>query len=193
MSFRLACLIAAATLLAGAANANASVVFDFTGVSGAGNPVTIPVGTNTATFDSPSGPNTFVVGPTGVFGFHAGLNDIGYNPITLAGDTLTITFANPLTDSIVMPFGILDAFGLAGNDVLTITPDIGPVITATTTLDSFGLQNPEGTVVINDPGATQLTITSANPFSIASAPEPVSMSILGAGLAGLAFARRRRA
>ncbi len=194
MPFRFALLAAAGAALLAASPASATVTFDFTPVLGTGNPITIPVGTNTATFSSPSGPGVFVAGSTnGLYSFFQGLTDVGYNTSTFAGDTLTITFANPLTDSIAMNFGINDAFGLSGSDFLSIIPDVGAPITANTTLDNLPLQNPEGSVIINAPGATQLTINSANPFSIESVPEPVSLTIMGVGLAGLAVARRRRA
>jgi hypothetical protein len=194
MSFRFTLFAVAATVLAAASPAYAEVSLNFSGLDGSSNPLTIPLGDgNTVTFDSPSGSGVFVVGPTGEFSFADGLNDIGYNTTTFAGDPLTITFSAPLTDSIDLEFGILDAFEGYGSDFLTITPNNGPSIVANGTPDGLALDNPEGSVLIVAPGATSLTITSDNPFSIATVPEPMTLSVLGLGLAGLAAVRRRRA
>jgi hypothetical protein len=194
MSFRFVCVAAAGALLAAASPASAAFTLSFSGLVGSSNPLSVPTADgNTVTFDSPSGPATFSVGSTtGLFnGFSTGLGDYA----SFVGDTLTITFAKPLGGSLTMPFGIEDAFGTFGGDFLTITPNVGAAIVASGVLDSLTLSEPEGTAYINAPGATELTITSANPFAIGgvSVPEPITLSILGMGLAGLGAARRRRA
>ena len=53
----------------------------------------------------------------------------------------------------------------------------------------------EGAIYDLAPDLTSLTITSANPYAIGdvNVPEPMTLSVLGVGLAGLAAARRRRA
>lgn len=193
MSFRCMLVMTVGAMLAAAAPASAYTI-NFGGLIGSENPLSVstPDGNN-VTFDSPSGPDTFSVeNVAGLFqGFSVGLGDF----VSFSGDTLTLTFTKPIGGGLSFPFGIEDAFGLNGSDTLTITPNVGAAVTENTTLDGLAFAEPEGKAFINAPGATTLTITSANPFAIGNinVPEPISLSILGVGLAGLAATRRRRA
>jgi len=192
MSLRFALLAAEAATIIAAGPASAAFTIDFADYSGDANPLTIPTTDgNTATFDSPAGASTFTVENTnGLFtGFTTGLGDY----LSFAGDTLTIAFANPIQGGVTLPFGIEDAFGGVGADFLTVTSNSGVTVVANTTLDNLAFPEPEGSAYINAPGATELTITSANPYAIGSVdvPEPVTLSTFGVALAGLAAARRR--
>jgi len=145
---------------------------------------------DTGTFSVNSGSLPFAT-------FSAGLLDTGFdfNATTgnAQGDTLTINFANPIEGGVLFNFGIEDFFGGIGNDFLTVTSNLGSSVVSEGTLSSAF--EPEGTIYIDAPGTTELTITSDNPFAIGNVnvPEPVSLSILGMGLAGLTAVRRRRA
>ncbi|MDP9095013.1 MAG: PEP-CTERM sorting domain-containing protein, partial [Pseudomonadota bacterium] len=111
------------------------------------------------------------------------------------GDPLTITFSTPVVDRILIPFGVEDAFGTFGPDTLTLTANTGQTITAGTTLNSLTLAEPEGAFnFVPTRAITSLTITSANPFAIASVdvPEPMSLSLMGMSLAGMAAVRRKK-
>jgi hypothetical protein len=198
MSFRFVLLAAAAATLSAASPALADFTVNFAGLTGDSNPLVVPTSDgNSVTFDSPTGPGTFSVANTGLFtGFGAGLGDYASS----SGDTLTISFANPIEGGVSFPFGIEDLFN-AGDDFLTVTSNTGASVVANGIPDSgpFPFVLPEGSVYIDAPGTTVLTITSgnstnSNPFAIGNVnvPEPVTLSILGVGFAGLAAAARRR-
>lgn len=201
MSFRFVLVAAAGAMLAAASPASATYTINFGSLLGQTNSfaVNTPDG-NTVTFGSPSGAGTFDVANTGLFQtFGAGLGDYA----SVSGDILTLTFAHPLTTGVTFPFGIEDAsfgLGLDSNDFATAVSNTGVTVVAGTVADFLVLGEPEGMLSIVAPGATVLTITSGasgnlNQFAIGNidVPEPVSLSILGIGLAGLVAARRRRA
>lgn len=189
MSVRLTLLAAAAAFAVSAAPANAYMA-DFTSYVGQSTPLTVPSGDDTLTFSSPTDPGTFSVGSTvGLFSFATGMGDFS----SFGGDTLDIAFAQPET-SVRMPFGLEDAFGLFGSDTLTVTTNTGQTETFGTGLDGLTLDEPEGVAQLVGAPFTSLTITSADPFALASVsvPEPMSITAISVGLIGLAAARRRR-
>jgi hypothetical protein len=210
MSFRfllLAAATGAAVSVASPAFADFTINFADANLDGVSTPFTADTSDgNVVTFNGvpgigadPAGTGTFVVNPgTLPFAtFQAGLLDtgFGFNQTTndAVGDTLTISFANPIEGGVLFDFGIEDIGGFMGNDFLTVTSNLGPSVVSEGTLSSeFG--EPEGSVFIDAPGTTELTITSANPFAIGNinVPEPITLSILGTGLAGLTAVRRRR-
>lgn len=182
---------AIAALIATAPVQAAPVNVTFGSLVGSVAPFTVGTGAGAVTFSSTALPGTFLVGSTsGLFsGFSTGLGDFS----SFSGDPLTITFGSATTAPLSIAFGIEDAFGSFGSDFLTITPNVGAGQTAPTKLDSLAFAEPEGTAVINA-GVTSFTITSANPFAIGnvtSVPEPISLSLLAGGLAGVVAFRRR--
>jgi len=190
-------MAATGALLSAAQPASAAFTVNFGTLAGDASPVTVPTSDgNSVTFDSPSGPGTFTVANTGFYqSFGEGLGDYA----SFSGDTLTLTFANPIAGGVSFPFGLEDFGALFGNDYLTVSSNTGVTIVANAALDTAPLPVPEGMAYINAPGATQLTITSgipanSNPFAIGnvSVPEPFTLSVLGVGLAGLTAVRRRR-
>lgn len=195
MSLRLTFLAALGALAVTAAPASAYTT-DFSAFNGQSNPLTISTGSNIVTFDSPSGPGTFVAGPTGgLYTFSNALAD----SLSFSGDTLTITFANPVIYGVSFLFGIEHAFAAAGADTLFVTANTGRTATFTTTPDALTLGNPEGAAFFDGAPFTALTLVTAdastgpNPFALGafSVPEPMSWAILGAGLVGMGVVSRR--
>ena len=196
MSMRLSVLAALGALAVSAAPAMAYVT-NFAPYDGQSNPLVISTGNNTVTFDSPSGPGTFLAGSTaGLYTFSNALADFG----SFSGDTLTITFANPVTTGVGLVFGIEDAFATAGADSLIVTANTGQTATYLTTPDSLTLREPEGTAFFDGAPFTSLTLVTANastgpnPFAIGvfSVPEPMSLTLLTVGLLGMGMVSRRR-
>ena len=199
MSFRLGVFVAAAVSLTSVASASAAFDITFAGENGATTPLTIASGDNVLTFTSMAGAGagTFTVADSGIYtGFGLGLGDYRL----VSGDPLTISFATPVT-GLGVTFGIEDLDGLRGNDTLTFTTNTGVSTTLAGALNGASVPEPEGTGAFSAPAFTSVTITSANPFAIgavtsgpstpASVPEPMSLALVGAGLAGAAALRRR--
>ena len=165
-----------------------AVTFSFDASAPTSTPFSLTSGGLTASFSST---DSFQVDATsGLFSFPSGLGDI----FSVTGGSLTISFSTPVTQTISIPFGLEDAFSLNGSDTLTATANTSQTVTAGTTPNNLPLGEPEGVLFFKPTSAiTSLTLTSANPFTIASVsvPEPMSLSLVGLGVAGMAALRRR--
>lgn len=183
-------LLAAMVLIGSAAGAQA-VTFDLAGSLGA-TPTpsfSITSGGQTATFTSAPGNGFQVQNTSGLLSFSPALLDSNF----FGTDPLLITFSSPVTNEILIPFAILDAFGTA--DTLTVVTGFGATRTFSAINDGLPLGEPEGLIAFVPTSATsQLTLTSSQAFAIGNVtvPEPMSLSLLGMGLAGMAVLRRKR-
>jgi hypothetical protein len=199
--------IAACALTFGTSAAFAgTTTYDFSAVSGQSTPASIGI----ATFNSSADiANTLA---TGLGEYTFGANGNLYTALGayvlaeaggFSGSSLTINFT-VAQDAIRFDYAIGDFFALNGSDTLTVTASDGSTVTSTNAAIPAGSGDlyPQGTVSLTSAtGFTSVTIAAtdaAGPETLTIAdlttvPEPATLSILGAGIAGLAGLRRRRA
>jgi len=109
------------------------------------------------------------------------------------GDSLTLTFSQAITN-LNFDFGIVDLFGLNGDDTLTVNDGLVNSVIGSTIPGSDLF--PQGMVNYYDAaGFTSVTISGPEEFAIGltDVPEPASFMAMGMGLLGLAAMRRRQA
>ena len=190
MGIRLAVLTTVAAVgVAGFSMAAQAAVFNLSGSTGATPTFSITSGGQTATFSSTAGNGFAVQSTSGLLSFSTALLDSNF----FGSDPLTITFSTPVANEIMIPFAILDAFGTG--DTLSLTTSGGQTRSFGTTNDSLPLAEPEGLIAfVPSAPITSLTLTSSTAFAIGNVtvPEPMSLSLLGVGLAAAGLLRRKQ-
>ncbi len=182
-------LVTALGVMAFASGANATTIFNLSGSVGDTPTFSITSGGLTATFTSPAGNGFQVQNTAGLLSFSPALLDDNF----FGSDNLTITFSKAVTDTVMIPFAIEDAFGL-GSDFLTVTANTGQSLIFGAIPDALPLGEPEGLAIFKPSAAiTSLTLSSPIAFAVGNAqiPEPMTVTLLGVGLVGLVASRRR--
>ena len=209
---RLAALAAGAFFLA--TPAKASFVLTFASVPAGQTPLSLTATDgNVLTFSSPSDPGGFAVSNALPFSNAPGFTGTGFvagqGLVAVASTgpaSLTISFARPVSN-ISFTFEFKDA---TGTNLLTTRNFSGATLGSIGTFSTTGTdgQFPIGQVqdAPFNQTFTSVTVSGTVPFGIANltntdasvavpgpvgVPEPVTFAVLGAGLLGLAAARRR--
>jgi PEP-CTERM motif len=186
--------VAASAVVLGTSSAFAGPSFDFASYVGDTTPQTVAgssANIGTATFSSPGDPGAYTFAANG--GLYSNLGSYILTSAGFSGSELDITFSKPQT-SVNFTYALADFFGLGGGDTISVSLDNGTPETFTAFVPD-GDFYPEGSALLSSATAfSQVEITSDYGLTIAdvSVPEPASMAVLGAGLAGLAAIRRRR-
>lgn len=203
--YLLACTASAIALLAASPESSraAAIAFEFESLAlGAETPLASTSGGLTATFSGPAGvdPGAFALS----FNSSSGPFPAPYRTLQVAflttgnafgasGSPLSISFSAPL-QAIQLAFALDDTTSAAS---LSLVTNVGGTTSARGAL-APGFRYPEGLLSFNGAPFTSVTLSSsALGFQIdnlvaTTVPEPLSLDLLGVGLAALVLVRRSR-